>query len=113
MPIAIWTTRTATVTTKPVNAADAPTIVDNIVVAIDGEYCQNAGGVTASSSNTSSGATIAPTMPPITGHTHRLDLRYWRRLNFPLQVIVGCLRSSGPWFGSLAAPLRGPVIPTG
>ena len=39
VPIAIWTTSTVTVTTKPVSAAAAPMIAVSNVLAVEGEYC--------------------------------------------------------------------------
>jgi hypothetical protein len=40
VPVAICTTSVVTVTTNPVRAAIAPTIVARIVLAVDDEYCQ-------------------------------------------------------------------------
>jgi len=37
VPVAIWTTRTVTVTTNPIRAAVEPTIADSTVLAVDGE----------------------------------------------------------------------------
>ena len=49
VPVAICTTRTVTVTTKPVSAAVAPMIEDRTVLAVDGEYCHSDGALTCSS----------------------------------------------------------------
>ena len=43
VPVAIWTTSTVTVMTKPVSAAVAPTIDVRTALAVEGEYCQSDG----------------------------------------------------------------------
>ena len=47
VPVAIWTTSTVTVTTKPVNAAVEPTIAESTVLAVEAEYVQALGRCTA------------------------------------------------------------------
>ena len=49
VPVAICTTRTVTVTTKPVSAAVAPTIEVSTALAVDGEYCHRDGAPKCSS----------------------------------------------------------------
>ena len=78
MFVAICTTRTLTVTTNPVSAAVAPTIADRTAVAVDAEYCREAGGSTARSTNTSLEPRTAPASPPISGKNHRLPVKYCR-----------------------------------
>ena len=74
--IAIWTTSTVTVTTKPVSAAIAPMIAASTVLAVDGEYCQACGSETDSSTRGSSNPSTAPSTPPMNGTSQMLPFRY-------------------------------------
>jgi hypothetical protein len=76
VPIAIWTTRTVTVTTKPVSAAIAPMIAASTVRAVEGEYCHASGNETASSRRGSISPSTAPSTPPRNGTSQMLPFRY-------------------------------------
>jgi hypothetical protein len=76
--VAICTTRTLTVTTKPVSAAVEPTIAESTVLAVDAEYCRDAGSSIQRSNGPSIRPSSAPASPPSNGRNHRLPFRYWR-----------------------------------
>ncbi len=67
VPVAICTTRTVTVTTKPVSAAVAPMIEDRTVLAVDGEYCHRDGAPMCSSANETTMPRIPPSTAPARG----------------------------------------------
>jgi hypothetical protein len=85
-PLAICTTSTVTVTTKPVRAATAPTIAERTVLAVDGEYAQSAGTATWASTEIMTAAPRIPRAAPRAGTTHRLSRRYSRIRNRVAQV---------------------------
>ena len=67
VPVAIWTTSTLTVMTKPVSPTSAPTIVASTVLAVEGEYCQICGNVMPRSTQMSAKARAEPRRPPSSG----------------------------------------------
>jgi hypothetical protein len=87
VPLAICTTSTVTVTTKPVSAATAPTIADRTVLAVDGEYDQFDGTVTCESIAMRTAAPSSPMIAPRAGTTQRLSRRYSRTRKRVAQVI--------------------------
>ena len=87
VPVAICTTSTVTVTTKPVSAAVAPMIAVRTVLAVDGEYCHIDGVPICSSATETTTPRIPPSAAPITGMSQRLSRRLSRRRNRLAQVI--------------------------
>ena len=71
VPIAICTTRTVTVTTKPVSAAVAPTIAARTALAVDGEYSHKDGAEVCSSAQDARAPRNPPTTAPIAGIAQR------------------------------------------
>ena len=104
VPVAICTTRTVTVTTKPVSAAVAPMIEDRTVLAVDGEYCHRNGVPMFSSANETTRPRTPPSAAPARGMTQRLSSRLSRLRNRLAQVIS--LVSFGAWIADRAAPRR-------
>ena len=80
VPVAICTTSTVTVTTNPVSAALAPTIVVSNVLAVDDEYVSASGSDRLLSISSMPDPASTPVTPPANGSTHRLPRMYcWMR----------------------------------
>ena len=95
-PSAVWTTSTATVTTKPVSAAIAPMMAASTVVAVESEYCQFAGTETVSSRRGSNSPSTAPRIPPRNGITQMLLFRYCLiQKRLPHDIAASFARRSG------------------
>ena len=88
VPVAICTTRTVTVTTKPVSAAVAPTIADSTVLAVDGEYCHRDVVPMCSSADEATIPRPAPSTAPSAGVSQRPSTRLSRRRNRRAQVMT-------------------------
>ena len=105
VPISIWTTRTVTVTTKPVSAAAAPTIAVRTVLAVDGEYCHRDGVPMCSSATETPTPRIPPSAAPITGMSQRPSNRLSRRRKRLAQVIsLASFRAASPTFPTADGP---------
>src|SRR4051812_7909939 len=70
--VAIWTTSTPMVTTRPTRPIIAPATADSTPAAVDGEYDHAPENVIWSSSHRSKPARASPATVPATGTTHRL-----------------------------------------
>lgn len=78
VPVAICTTSTPIVTTKPISPIIAAAAADNTAFAVFSEYDHSGGKVIRPSSHRSTSVSTAPTTPPISGTTHRLCRTNWR-----------------------------------
>ena len=76
--MAIWTTSTLTVTTKPVRPTADATIVVSTVCAVSAEYPQPVGDSSRVWKCTATAATATPRRAASSGSTQRLPRMLWR-----------------------------------
>ena len=103
MLVAICTTRTLTVTTKPVSAAVAPTIEARRTLAVDAEYSREPGTETRRAPTGSSNPSRAPVIPPSNGRNQRLPFRYWRVLKSSVHTAMRVIQR-GERFAHIIPP---------